>query len=160
VLAQIDQREHDTHCEQRPECKTDCPPCSDAVDWRIAGCAVDEGAIGKYRCWRVFRKCEVAIRVVGEGAVVVEGVVVVGQGCTVEVDAVDEDICGVVARWEGHQLADLEEWHVGEAFGGVLQRAMSRWIQRYLSGEVIIERKRSPGIEDECQGRSATKFAN
>lgn len=86
---------------------------ADRVDGRVARRAVHEGPVGWEHVGAEVLEGEVAVGAVGERAVCVERVVVVVQGCAVEMHLVDEYIVGVGAGLVGLYCPDVEEGHIG-----------------------------------------------
>lgn len=57
---------------------------------------------------------EVAFRVVGYGAITVDGIIPAFESRKVEVYAIYDRVCRIVAIWELQKLAELEKGHRGE----------------------------------------------
>lgn len=74
---------------------------SNIMDRRVTRSTVDEGAVVGEHVGTEVLEGEIAVCAIGDGAVCVEGIVVVVEGGAVEVDFVDYYVCCVVAGHEG-----------------------------------------------------------
>lgn len=116
MLAQRSQAAEDGDGEEEGKAHAHGSMLADIVDGRKAGSAVDEGAIVGEHVGLVVLEGEIAVGVVGERAVCVEGVVVVVQGEAVEVYLVDDYICGIGTWVVGCDGSDVEQRHFSILF--------------------------------------------
>lgn len=110
MLGQGSERKHQSNGKHG--CKANSHVASD-TDWvhgAVAFGGVDEASIGIEQNGLVRLIRQIALGVVGQGAIAVVGVVPVLQRREVEMDAPKDGICAVVAVGKGQQVPSVEDF--------------------------------------------------
>lgn len=99
MFTQVYQSEHDADTEEGTEGDACGSSLANAVVWYVASCCIHPAAVAEHMRFEIVED-EVTFRLIRDGAIAVHGVVKVFQCCEVEVEAIDNRICRIVAGLE------------------------------------------------------------
>lgn len=130
MLGEGSERKHQSNAKQGRKANSHVAPDTDWVDGAVAFGGVDEASIGVKQNGLVRRIRQIALGVVGQGAVAVVRVVPVVERREVEMDAPKHGVRAVVAVGEGQQVPSVEDFvadHGVRSDRRNPRRRMMRW---------------------------------
>lgn len=110
MLGEGSERKHQGNAKHGRKANSHVAPDTDWVDGAVAFGGVDEASIGVKQNGLVRRIRQIALGVVGQGAVAVVRVVPVLERREVEMDAPKDGVRAVVAVGEGQQVPGVEDF--------------------------------------------------